>query len=85
MKPCDYVTIPQLAKMLGLSRIAVYRRVKSGQIAAVRIGRTFAIPRKHVAAILGRDLRPEDKRQIEAAVRKTCDEYGEVLRLLGKE
>ncbi len=30
--------------MLGLSRIAVFKRVKSGRLAALRVGRNWAIP-----------------------------------------
>ena len=85
MKKDEFITIPQLAKILGLSRIAVYKKVKKGQIKAVRIGRNYAIPKKQVAAILGEVLRDEDKREIEDAVRKTVREYGETLRLLGSE
>lgn len=85
MKKGEYITIPQLAKILGISRIAVYRKVKKGQIKAVRIGRTFAIPQRQIGAILGKTLRREDKQQIEAAVRKTVREYGETLKLLGLE
>ncbi|HEW79902.1 MAG TPA: DNA-binding protein [Phycisphaerales bacterium] len=85
MKKSEYVTIPQLAKMLGLSRVAVYRKVKKGQIKAIRIGRTYAIPQKHIAAILGKTLREEDKKQIDDAVEKTVKEYGQVLKLLGRE
>jgi len=85
MKKGEYITIPQLAKILGISRIAVYRKVKKGQIKAVRIGRTFAIPQRQIGAILGKTLRREDKQQIEAAVKKTVREYGETLKLLGLE
>ncbi len=80
-----YYTIPQLAHILGISRIAVYKRVKKGQLKAIKIGRVYAIPKKDIANILGRDLNAEDKKEIEKAVRKTVKEYGEVLRLLGKE
>ncbi|MHC4543573.1 MAG: helix-turn-helix domain-containing protein [Planctomycetota bacterium] len=85
MKKSEYLTIPQLAKILGLSRIAVYRKVKKGQIKAVKIGRTFAIPQKQIAAILGKSLRQEDKKEIDSAVKKTVKEYGQVLKLLGSE
>lgn len=85
MKKSGYVTIPQLAKILGVSRIAVYKKVKKGQIKAVRIGRAYAIPEKHVLSILGKALGPGDKRQIDAAVKKTVQEYGQVLKLLGRE
>ncbi len=85
MKKGEYLTIPQLAGLLGISRIAVYRKVRKGQIKAVKIGRNYAIPQKQIAAVLGKTLREEDKREIEAAVRKTVREYGETLRLLGSE
>ena len=38
-----YITIPQLAKRLGLSRIAIYKRVKKGEIPATKIGRMYVI------------------------------------------
>ena len=85
MKKSEYITIPQLARILGLSRVAVYKKVKKGQIKAVRIGRMFAIHRKYVATILGKALAQEDKKQIDDAVKKTVKEYGQTLKLLGKE
>lgn len=80
-----YITIPELAKLLGVSRIAVYNRVKKGQIPATRIGRTYVITDKTVADILGKKVTAERKKQIDAAVARTVREYGEVLKLLGKE
>ncbi len=80
-----YITIPELAKLLGISRIAVYKKVKKGQIRAVKIGRNFAIPKKYISSIIGKDLNEQDKKEIDNAVRKTVQEYGEVLRLLGRE
>lgn len=85
MRKSGYITIPQLAKILGISRIAVYKKVKKGQIKAIRIGRTFAIPQKQIANILGKALGKQDKKQIDNAIKKTVKEYGEVLRLLGRE
>jgi excisionase family DNA binding protein len=80
-----YVTIPELARLLGVSRIAVYRRVKKGQIPATRIGRVYVITDQTVAHILGKRVTSKGKSQIDAAVRKTVQEYGEVLKQLGKE
>ena len=85
MKKRKYITIAQLAKILGISRIAVYKKVKNGQIEAIRIGRNYAIPDEYVADILGETLKEDTKREIDKAVKKTVEEYGEVLRLLGKE
>ena len=55
------------------------------QIKAIKIGRNFAIPKKYIADILGKVLGEEDKREIDSAVKKTVREYGEVLKLLGRE
>ncbi len=81
----EYLTIPQLAKILGLSRIAVYQKVKKGEIEAIRIGKNYAIPKKIVANILGHELSDEDKKEIDKAIKKTLQEYGGVLERLGKE
>jgi len=85
MEKNKYISISQLAKILGISRIAVYKKVKKGQIRSIRIGRSFAIPQKYVADILGKTLQEKDKKEIDNAVRKTVKEYGEVLKLLGRE
>lgn len=80
-----YISIPQLAKLLGISRIAVYQKVKSGQIKALKIGRNYAIPMKYVTQILGSELNEEGKKQIERGVKRAVKEYGETLKLLGRE
>ena len=80
-----YMTIPELAKLLGLSRIEVYRKVKKGQIPAIKIGRNYAISDRDINYILGKEMSDKEKKRIDAAVRKTVREYGEVLKKLGKE
>jgi excisionase family DNA binding protein len=85
MEDKNYFTIPQVARILGISRIAVYKKVKKGEIRAIRIGRNYAFPEERLAAVLGKTLREADKKEIDRAVRKTVREYSEVLRLLGNE
>lgn len=85
MDSSAYISIPELASILGVSRIAVYRKVKNGQIQATKIGRSYAIDRKGVANILGKTLAEKDKEQIDAAVARTVKEYGHTLKLLGAE
>lgn len=80
-----YITIPELAKLLGVSRIAIYKRVKKGQIPATKIGRTYVITDQTIANILGKKVIKKGKKQIDAAVRKIVLEYGEVLKQLNKE
>lgn len=80
-----YLTIPELAKLLGVSRIAIYNRVKKGQIPASKIGKTYVITDHTIANILGKEVTRGEKKRIDAAVRKTVEEYGEVLKKLGRE
>ena len=81
----ELITTAELAKILGISRIAVFKRIKRGQIKAMRVGRSFVIPKDALPEILGQVLSKTNKREIEAAVKKTVKEYGQTLRLLGNE
>ncbi|MDD5209038.1 MAG: excisionase family DNA-binding protein [Elusimicrobiales bacterium] len=51
----EYFSIPEAAARLGLSRIAVFKRVKKGQLEALRFGRNWAVP----AAALEKAAAPE--------------------------
>ena len=74
----------EAAKILGVSRVTVFNRIKNGQIKAKKVGRNFIIPKSELGEFLTRKLTPESKQEIEEAVRKTVKEYGETLRLLGE-
>lgn len=88
-KKAIYVSIQELANMLGVSRIAVFKRIKKGQIPAQKIGRSYAISMGHVTEIVNSSsssiLTEDKKTEINQAVEKVVKEYGETLRLLGKE
>lgn len=81
----DFFSTSDVAKLLGISRIAVFKKIKSGDIRAEKKGRNFVVHRKNLPDILGTVLRETKKQEIERAVKKTVEEYGETLRLLGKE
>lgn len=85
MKEREFISIQELANILGMSRIAVYKKIKNGKIKAIKIGRSFAISYKYVSKILGKSLDEVDKKEIDEAVKKTVKEYGEVLKLLGRD
>jgi excisionase family DNA binding protein len=55
----EYYSIPEAAARLGLSRIAVFKRVKKGQLEALRFGRNWAVPAAALerAAVPGKELR----------------------------
>lgn len=81
----QFTTVAELGKILGISRIAVFKRIKKGQIKAMKIGRSYAIPRKNISDILGRSLSGEQKVRIDEAVDRLFREYGYTIRLLGRE
>ncbi|MBA3051512.1 MAG: helix-turn-helix domain-containing protein [Candidatus Omnitrophota bacterium] len=80
MSKKEFLSTAELAKILGISRIAVFKRIKKGDITAIKIGRNYAIP---VENVQGDELRKKNKIQVEKAVEKVVSEYGEVLRKLG--
>ena len=48
----DIVTVRQVQKMLGCSRIFVYNRIDEGKLPAIRIGCAFKIPKMCVTQFL---------------------------------
>ena len=85
MENKDFLSTTELAKMLGISRVAVFKKIKSGEIKATKVGRNFIIQKKDLGSIFGQDLTKEDKKGIEKAVKKTVREYGPALKMLGEE
>lgn len=81
----DYISTTEAAKILGISRIAVFNKVKSGEIKATKVGRNYVIDKKDLPGFGGGELTDEQKKEIDEAVKRTVEEYGETLRLLGKE
>ncbi len=85
MSKKDFFSTAEVARLLGISRIAVFKKIKTGRIPAEKIGRSFTVSKKDLPEILGKTLSTAKKKEIEAAVKKTVKEYGETLKLLGKE
>ena len=85
MENKEFITTAELAKILGISRVSVFKRIKRGQIKAIRVGRNFIIPKDSLPEVLGQVLSKKNKSEIETAVKKTVREYGQTLRLLGNE
>ncbi|MDR1710952.1 MAG: helix-turn-helix domain-containing protein [Propionibacteriaceae bacterium] len=47
-----FVTVQEVAEMMRVSRMSVYRMIHSGRLEAVRFGRTFRISEKAVDELL---------------------------------
>ena len=48
----DLLTVAEVAALLRLSKMTIYRLMDKGQLPALRVGRSFRIPRESVQALL---------------------------------
>lgn len=80
-----FYTVTELARLMKISRVAVFKKIKKGQIKALKIGRFYIISNseaeKAVADFFGDNL----DAVVEKGVKRAVKEYGEALKLLGKE
>lgn len=85
----QFISIAELAKKLGISRIAVFNKVKKGEIPAEKVGRAYVIASTDAELLINgslpKYLTEESKSEIRKGVEKVVKEYGETLKLLGKE
>ena len=47
-----YLTVAEVADMMRLSRMTVYRLVHGGELPAIRVGRSFRVPQDALEAYL---------------------------------
>jgi len=85
MKEKRFFTSSELAKLMGVSRVTVFRKIKSGQIKAIKIGRSFVIDKDSLPEITGKVISKASKKEIDVAVKKVVKEYSQTLKMLGRE
>ncbi|HWU59024.1 MAG TPA: helix-turn-helix domain-containing protein [Microbacteriaceae bacterium] len=47
-----FMTVAEVAEMMRVSRMTVYRLVHSGELPAIRFGKSFRVPESAVVAVL---------------------------------
>jgi excisionase family DNA binding protein len=80
----NYISTVEAAQLLGISRVAVFRKIKKGEIKAIKIGRNYVIDRRSLGGIY-QDLTKEQERKVARGVEKVVKDFGEALRRLGSE
>jgi len=83
-KDKNLISVVQAAKLLGLSRMQVVRKIQKGEIKAVRVGRAYAIDRNQLGGIF-RHISEKECEQVDKAVEKVLRKYGDVIKKLGAE
>ena len=81
----QYLATAELAELLHVSRIAVFKKIQAGKIKAFKVGRNYVIPMEEVMSAIGAFISPDKKSEIDKVVKRAVKEYGETLRLLGAE
>lgn len=81
----DFYSTNEVAKIVGLSRQAIFKKIKAGKIKANKVGKSFIIPRTELPKILDRTVSDKSKNEISVTIKQLVEEYGETLKLLGKE
>jgi len=51
-------SVPEAARVLGVSRNTAYEAIKAGQIPALRIGRRIVVPRQEIDRLLSASPAP---------------------------
>jgi len=80
-----FLSTSELADILGISRVAVYKKIKKGQIKAQKVAGNYLIDKEDLGGILDEELTEDEKNEIEKIVDKVVEDYGETLKLLSQE
>ena len=84
MKKNMYSTA-EVANILHLSRIEIFRKIQAGKIKAQKVGRNYVIPFESIEEILGETIGTHKKEEIEKVIDRALKDYGEAFKKLSKE
>lgn len=82
--PKRLLTVSEVSKKIGLSRMQVIRQIREGKILAQRVGRSYVIPEDGLPGIY-RKISEAERKRVGEAVHRVLLEYGDVIRRLGRE
>lgn len=51
-----FVTVAEVAELMRVSKMTVYRMIHSGDIPAIRVGKSFRVPQEAVHQLIGQGL-----------------------------
>lgn len=78
----QFLSVTQAAELLGITRTAVLKKIKTGALSAKKIGYAYLIDKDDLTIVSDREISETQKALIDASVNKTINEYSETLRLL---
>jgi len=78
----EFYTVTEIAKILGISRTHVLRKIEGGEIVATKVGKSYIIKEKDLPGIY-RPLTEREKEDVELSVEKTLNRYEDIIKKLG--
>lgn len=85
MENQKFFSTQEVADLLNISRIAVFKKIKKGEIKAEKVGRNYIIPAESLSEIFNNNLTDKAKDKLSSSVDKVINDYGETIKLLGNE
>jgi len=80
-----YFSTTEAAGLLHVSRTTVFKKIKSGEIKAEKVGRNFIIPYESLSFIFEENLDEKTKEKITKSVDRVIQDHGETIKRLGDE
>ncbi len=86
----EYLSTYQVSKILGISRIAVFKKIQKGYLKAEKVGRSYIIKTDILKEYVLKEKEKKENKILEKkaimdkVVNKVVEEYGETLRLLSQ-
>lgn len=80
-----YLSTKEAAQKIGISRQAILKKIQAKEIITQKVGRGYIIAEEAIPAVMSKMVTEAQKRGIDKSVSKTVREYGEALKMLGKE
>ena len=82
----NFYSTSQAAELLDVSRITIFRWIKKGVIEATKVGRHYVISHAELVKHLHKDEPNEQQiHELKNLVDKVILDYGETIRMLGRE
>jgi putative resolvase len=80
-----FFSTQEVADLLKVSRVAIFNKIKKGEIKAEKVGRNYVIPSESLSEIFDIKLSDKTKDELSSSVDKVIEDYEETIRLLGNE
>ncbi len=80
-----FLSTMEVADILNISRVAVFKKIKKGEIPAQKVGRNYIIKKRDLAPVFNDKLTKKQKHFLKRVIDKASREYGEAFKKLSKE